>query len=243
MPNSSIFDEFEKSWFLAIWSHHTTSIYWAETSFLANFAKFFGHQYTKSSLIFLKIKSCLVLVSRNNNLNLQIDWLANLDFIERKPQFRPFSLSFLATGRPKMAQFSWEINQVWPLPLETIIQSYNLIGWGALISLVGALQWLFIALFSSWCDTAQSCDPWRNSAYAILSHKKHMRGLQNVAVRSTWEAMCKEAFLLEVDIKDGSICNVCISKIHNVSIRTAFEIMCFVQQISVTVPIKFWFCT
>ena len=119
MPNSSIFDEFEKSWFLAIWSHHTTSIYWAETSFLANFAKFFGHQYTKNSLIFLKIKSCLVLVSRNNNLKLQIDWLANLDFIERKPQFRPFSLSFLATGRPKMARFSWELNQVWPSPLET----------------------------------------------------------------------------------------------------------------------------
>ena len=44
------------------------------TSFLASFAKFFGHQYTKSSLIFLKIKSCLVLVSRNNNLKLQIDW-------------------------------------------------------------------------------------------------------------------------------------------------------------------------
>ena len=42
--------------------------YWAETSFLADFAKFFSPLVAKNHPIFLKIKSGLLLAPRNNNL-------------------------------------------------------------------------------------------------------------------------------------------------------------------------------
>ena len=52
---------------------------------MADFAKFFGPLVAKNDPIFLKIKSGLALAPRNNNTKLQVDWLRNFDFIERKP--------------------------------------------------------------------------------------------------------------------------------------------------------------
>ena len=69
---------------------------------MANFAKYFGHQEAKNRPIFLKIKSGLVLAPRNNNINLQLDWLRNFGFIERKPSVtddRQTSVNWLEYGQ------------------------------------------------------------------------------------------------------------------------------------------------